>query len=158
MLWVDGNYGVTALFPEPERPGEDNRLQPRSKGGRPVLKRFEIIEEGLGREHAIIIAVPPRRLEERADFTFLAERTFADAERQLKTRSGDSAVEAILDSPLGQLLRAAAFAGGSTRGPRSLDVQDYGVRCLSWLSLPDGAARRVGSARQAIRDDGTSRR
>ena len=74
MLWIDGNFGITAVFPNPEKPGQDNRVRP----GEPLLRRFEIVDKGLGHEHVVVIAIAPRQLEDFADFSFLADPQIAD--------------------------------------------------------------------------------
>jgi hypothetical protein len=132
MLWIDGNYGITAIFPDPDRPGQDNRVRP----GEPVLTLCEIVEKSLGREHVVVIAVAPHDLEDRADFSFLAARTFAEAERGLKTRGGPHAASATLESPLGRLMQSTIFARGDSRGIRMAETKEYSMHVRSWNSRP----------------------
>jgi hypothetical protein len=135
LLWVDGNYHITAVFPDPDRPSVDNRLQPVSNGGQPLLRRFAITEEGLGKEHLVVIAVAPRALQGRGDFSFLAQRTFADVEREVRTR-GEKEIATSIDSSLGRLFQNALYArGNTTRGGSSLDeARGYSLQAISWRS------------------------
>jgi hypothetical protein len=132
MLWIDGNYGISPVFPHPKLAGLDNRIQPGDR----LLRRVRINELGLGREHLVVIAVAPREHEERADFGFLANRTFAEAVRGLRERGGAGGASRSLDSPLGQLMQRALFARGETRGLGTVDARDYSARVLSITSRP----------------------
>ena len=132
ILWIDGNYGITAVFPRPDRPGQDNRIQP----GERLLRRFVIVEKGIGREHVVVIAVAPRQLEDRADFSFLADRTFAESQRGLKDRGGSQAPSTTIVSPLGRLMQNAMLANGQCRGLKKAASEDYSIHVRSWNSRP----------------------
>jgi hypothetical protein len=131
LLWIDGNYGITAVFPDPAILGDGNRIEP---GRRSKLSRLQIDKNGLGREHVVVIGVAPRQLEDYADFSFLADRTFADAERGLRGRRGTAGASATVESPLGLLMQSALFARGGTRGLRRTEGKDYSIRTLSWTT------------------------
>jgi hypothetical protein len=145
LLWVDGNYHITAVYPDPKLLGMDNRLLPAKMGGKPLLRRFEINADGLGKEHMVLIGVAPSRLQDRADFGFLAERTFDDVERQV-TRGGPGG-ETSLNSSLGRLFQSALYArGDTTRGPSSLDMaRGYNLQSVSWTSRKPKAAPGGGN-------------
>src|SRR5262249_38557382 len=67
-LFVDGRYGITALFP---RSRTDNRILPGNSaqaGGTLTLDA-----DDAGREHIVVIAARGRRQQEYANFAFLAQ-------------------------------------------------------------------------------------
>jgi hypothetical protein len=143
LLWIDGDSRITAAFPD--GPGVDNRLLPSTMGGTPLLKGYAITAEGLGREHLVIFAAAGRGQAERVDYTFLAERTFADAERGVRTRGGAEGAAATLDSPLSRLLQSAVFARGLSRGLKRIEARSYSIQNLTWRSLPRAITQPTGS-------------
>jgi hypothetical protein len=132
LLWIDGNYGISAVFPRPNGLGQDNRIQP----GERLLRRFVIVEKGIGREHVVVIAVAPRQLEDRADFSFLADRALAEAQRGLEDRGGSRASPTTIASPLGRLMQNAMLAQGQSRGLKATESQDCSICVRSWNSRP----------------------
>jgi hypothetical protein len=76
-------------------------------------------------EHMVMIAVERQPGAERVDFRWLAQ---ASIERERGERVGAS-----LKSPLGRLLQAGMFGHGETlRGLRTLSLERYAVRRLTW--------------------------
>lgn len=69
LLYVDANYGISALFPDDSEVG--NRMAPGEKFGPPAIPRQRISSDTTGLEHLVLVAVeakgPP------LDFTWLAQ-------------------------------------------------------------------------------------
>ena len=71
VLFADANYGIGCLYPN--KAGESNRIEP---GATKVVDDIRIsADETRGWERLIVISVGARRSAERADFSFLQQRT-----------------------------------------------------------------------------------
>lgn len=112
ILYLDSRFGITAIHP---LQGAVNRIEPRA-----TLTTGLVIEDRtLGLERLLVIAVTARRLDERADFSFLADGA----------AGGTRAAGGFFDP--GQFLGNAGFDPPGTRSgarrpvPRQITIQTY---------------------------------
>jgi hypothetical protein len=94
-LYLDARYGIQTLYPPP---GAMNRIDVAAEAG------FELqlnVEQTDGLEHLILITVPARRHEERADFSFWAQDTLPAAQ-VVRGGPSDAAVVRVLTWQLGR--------------------------------------------------------
>ena len=122
LLSIDTAYGIEAIFPGQ---GEINRLQP----GDSVPFTTTVVAKSRGLEHLVAIVVKADR--EVVDFTSLAQPSL----ETVKTRGGPA--HSSLDSPLGQLLKHAVFAEGTTRGVKRTAVKAHRLQLLTWEVEPN---------------------
>jgi hypothetical protein len=128
LLYVDASYGVTSLFPAA---GEDNSVP---AGSSRVVGQGTMTADPAGTEHLVALAV--RSTGARQDFAYLAQ------ERLEATRAASG-------SPLAQLLEAAAFGRGTTRGAPSGDgSRGHDASLVSWRTLPPAQAPEPEPARR----------
>lgn len=105
LLYLDANYGVSALFPES---GASNRLE--RKGSQSLT--LNINDETTGLERLLAIAVEMTELGERADFSFLAQTPLLNA-RSRDVRSAGRGEEESDDM---LAFRDAGFSDFRSRG------------------------------------------
>jgi len=98
VLYLDANYGVSALFPYG---GASNRLESKAS----YSFEIDINDDTTGLERVVTIAVQARSLGERADFSFLAQSPIAQADRSRGVEDDDITA-----------FRDAGFADYATRG------------------------------------------
>jgi hypothetical protein len=122
VLFVDSNYGITPLFPQPNTV-VDNRMP---EGGSLTVGPMQVQGDSLGWEHLVIIATSGQG--DPLDFSWLAQPSLERA------RSGDN-WRPSQGSPLGQLLEHAVFGAGGTRSVRTADITDVSFRCISWQTV-----------------------
>ena len=123
VLFIDSGFGIASVFPLPDVVG-DNRLPPQ---GEQLIGPFRVEETSLGLEHLVIVAV--RATGQPIDFTWLAQDSIEQARSSGATRS---ATAGSLDSPLGQLLQQAMYAGGTVRGATAAQAGDAVIDVVSW--------------------------
>ncbi len=122
LLSIDTACGIEAIFPGQ---GEINRLQP----GDSVPFSTRVVAKSRGLEHLVAIVVKADR--EVVDFTSLAQPSL----ETVKTRGGPA--RSSLDSPLGELLKYAVFAEGTTRGVKRTAVKAHRLQLLTWEVEPN---------------------
>jgi hypothetical protein len=115
LLYVDSGFGITALFPDTE----NNRLRPGSTVRVPPV---DVDAGTTGREYVVVLAVKSEGLEP-ADFVGLAQKGIKQALAIEKKRGARGA----LGSPLGRLLRKAAYQDGTTRALKRREVANYAL-------------------------------
>jgi hypothetical protein len=119
LLYVNGGFGIDALYPER---GEINRLVP----GETVSIRIRVSGKTTGQEN--LVAVVVRGTEgQPVDFTALAQPTLEAARGRERTRGGSA-----LATPLGRLLEHAMFASGTTRSADRYTLDEYRLEMFSW--------------------------
>jgi hypothetical protein len=91
MLYVDARYGINVLYPH--GPGASNRLEPRAS----VSFGIAINDQTFGLERLLTIAVEAGKLQERADFSFLAQ-TPLSISKDAKRDETDPDVMAFMDA------------------------------------------------------------
>ena len=119
LLFIDSQYGITSLFPEPGTI-DDNRILPE---GALVTPRVEVVADTLGPEQVVAIAI--RSGVERQDFTCLEQESLG------QTRGGT-----LMKTPLGNLLRSAVYGDSAKRGLKRAEVSDYRMVVLPWTTVP----------------------
>lgn len=104
MLYLDARFGVGVLYPAP---GASNRLEPGAE-----VRDFDvdINDATTGIERMMVVAVEAAGLEERADFSFLAQPPLAQAAAREAARTRGAESDAL------QAFRDAGFAEFTTRG------------------------------------------
>jgi hypothetical protein len=122
LLYIDAGFGIQAVFPRAGS-GTDNMLS--KNGGMYTTKSAKIIANPIGNEHVVLIAVSRQPEHQSPDFSFLEQETLALA------RGGD-AENAVLESPLGRLLKNAMYGEGGTRGLDSDDATESQLTLQSW--------------------------
>ena len=112
LLFLDSQYGITAMYPEA---GRLNRIAP--DGNDSVKIQIDADTVGVERILAIVVAAEPNQ--PNTDFSFLQQDTLPT------TRGGVT--------PLQQLFETAAFGGSMTRGlARRIDTSQVRMRLFSW--------------------------
>jgi hypothetical protein len=117
VLYVDSQYGITALFPSIKR-GEVNRIKP---GEHAEVSGITINGDTLGRENIVVIAVASRG-DELADFVALSQKSVDAVKREVKTRS---AAQRGAGSAMGLLFQKAMFGGGGKRGVTVEAIEEF---------------------------------
>jgi hypothetical protein len=125
LLYVDSDYGIDPLYP---RAGEDNRLEP--KATLPIPAPIKVTG-GDGLEHLVIIAVKAKSLDQKVDFSSLAQDSLEKAMTKERTRGGAGASR----TPLGQLLQHSLYGKG-TRSVGMEECEDSSLSLYSWRIVP----------------------
>ena len=125
LLFVDSGYGIHALFPLKGAQG-DNRL---AGGASFTTPRVQVTADTVGVEQVVVIAVCSPR--DRVDFSCLEQSTLQ------RVRSMPESATAM-ESPLGRLLQGAMYGSDATRGLAAVQLDDFAVRLLSWVTVPAG--------------------
>jgi hypothetical protein len=108
VLYLDAAWGITPLYPQ--TPGRNNRInggQSDQIGGGGLNGQLVINANPAGVEHLLLIAIPAKKQELLADYSFLSQPTLPvskDVSRGKRDGFHD-------------LLVQAGFTGGVTRGP-----------------------------------------
>jgi hypothetical protein len=140
LLYLDHDYGIQAVFPEPNTI-VDNRVHPGQS--LPVL--WATVTPPVGMEQMVVIAVKSdsHRMHP-IDFSFLAQPSLERARSELEQTRGATEEKRVFDSPLGQLLRNALYADGTTRGlgrvtafPGEDAREAHTIRSLNWRVVAD---------------------
>ena len=116
ILFVDSDYGITAVFPYP---GESNRLEP----GADFTSGGDITEASLGLEHMMVLAVAAETTAPETQFTFLEQPALPQV---ASARGGES---------LTGLLTEAGFGAPASRGfsrPASATLSQGAMETFSW--------------------------
>jgi hypothetical protein len=121
LLFISNSYGIYSYLPLPGK-AENNRLPP----GKELEIPDEITSDSIGIEHMVAIAVKAGR--ERIDFSYLEQPT-------LDMARSDESGKSALDSPLGQLLKAAMYGERTGQGLDSETLKDYAIYLLSWRTV-----------------------
>ena len=109
-LYVDSQYGITPIFPDPGR-GEANRIEPQETRVIPG----DVNDQTVGMEHIIVLAVRSEPLRPAVDLSVLRQPPLAAVVTQglpqdsLAQRGGQR-------TPLEELLSTALDSHGTTRG------------------------------------------
>jgi hypothetical protein len=132
LLFVDSGYGIESGFPRDV--AVNNRLRPADK---PLRIKARVDTKTVGLEHLVLIAVKAKPNEPYANFCFLGQETLARA-RGAEGMRGEKVRG--LNSPLGQLLQAAGYGEGKTRGLGFKEGEDsssgYAFELLRWQVEP----------------------
>jgi hypothetical protein len=122
VLHVNASYAITALFPDPEDPGEHARLPPRSK---PVEFQVKLDATPAGFERLLVIAVPVKPESEEMSFVALAQ----DGLPARGTRG-------VSSGGLVELLDDAAFGHNTRGGLKTSDVSAAAISSFAWTVTP----------------------
>jgi hypothetical protein len=126
LLYLDSKYGVDVMYPT--EPGASNRVEP---GGRSAPVELDVTDTSFGTERLAVIAVEPRRLEDRADYSFLAQGPLAS---ETLTRAAGRGADAAAGE---QMFRDAGFADFATRGlAPAAPPANTGMQVFSWQVVP----------------------
>jgi len=125
LLYVDSGYGITAIWPDPEK-NEENRLPagktfttPRGVVNQPGVAK----DPTLGLEHLVVIAIRAQR--EPIDFTSLEQPTLVSAQRGTRGQRA-------LGTPLGALLSQVLYRRGPPQAFGREEIEDHALRILTW--------------------------
>jgi hypothetical protein len=128
VLYIDNDFGITALYPQRNEVNRLNRGEAYPLGLDPTA-------DTLAREHLVVIAVEGEG--QPVEFTGLAQPTLERARESQRSR-GEQAKP--FDTPLGRLLGNAVYPS-RTRGPAQDEESNYAIRMLT-LQLQPKEARR----------------
>jgi hypothetical protein len=124
LLYVDSQYGITAVFPERGGLG-DNRIEPNSVR---VTSVGILDPKTLGLEHVVLLAAKARPRQPPADFSLLEQPCLNEAVTGRAVR-GSLAARGVT-SPLAELLSTAVEGEGNTRAASS-QIGQYAIRLIS---------------------------
>lgn len=130
ILLFDSQYGIAAIFPR-HPVGVDNRIQP---GRNLPLRAGTIRGKHRGLEHVVAIAVQAKEVAECANFSFLAQPSIEVASRAVARDLGER--RRGFESPLGLLLRDAAFGDVSQRSIEMEKARQYAFQVFSYELSP----------------------
>lgn len=131
LLLLSEDYSISAVFPTTDKT-PDNRVLPNNV--LEVGSRMNAKAPGI--EHLVIIAAAGKDVTNYANFSFLAQSGFEGAQEVVK-RGGPGAQELGFNSPLGRLLRKAAYGDGIARGMENDEVADYAFQVISYELSPE---------------------
>ncbi len=120
LLFVDGEYGITAAYPRAGA-GSENTLG----AGRQIMPlRARTTPTLFGSDRIVVIAVKSEG--QPVDFSVLQQPSLPAARATLR-----GAGDPTLESPLGALCQAALYGKGKTRGS-DLRLTNYKMDLISW--------------------------
>jgi hypothetical protein len=129
LLYVDSQYGITAIFPEA---GEQNRIPPKTSRS---IGPGKVTSDTMGLEHIILLAAPSHAEQLPADFSFLGQPALQEVvvrglpPKDARSRGGSQ-------SALEQLLATALEGGGTSRGVWTKQSGHYSIRGISFQVTP----------------------
>lgn len=134
MLFIDSQYGVTAMFPQP---GQVNRISAGGSitdSGSDSGTEFNVTADTLGVEQMLVIAVKALQGAPHSDFSYLAQERLPKT-KAVETTTKSRGSEA---SNVFAIFKRAGFGGAVTRGlqPKKSVADQTAMKLFSWRVMP----------------------